>query len=340
VLQTLANLYLDKHLKLHSPPGAQEFFQTQTSQYGDKLADAERDLADFQKKEDFVSLDQEKQLNLQRIGEVRARYLDAEGSVKDVGDRITKLQQQLAIMPARIATQSRALPNQYSLERLSTMLLELRNKRTQLLTRLRPDDRLVKEVDQQMADTSAALEEAKRVNNVEQATDVNPVRQNLESELAKARLDLVGQKARRDDLAHQLADYQSRLDRLDQATTTNADLLRQLKTSEDNYQLYAKKKEEARIADEMDQNKITNVALAEKPLPRRTPASPNRQLIVALGLFLALLVSFTIVLVAEFVRDTVHTPRELELVAEVPVIATFQFEPVVSAAGPRTRFVI
>jgi uncharacterized protein involved in exopolysaccharide biosynthesis len=340
VLQTLANLYLDKHLKLHSPPGAQEFFQTQTSQYGDKLADAERDLADFQKKEDFVSLDQEKQLNLQRIGEVRARYLDAEGSVKDVGDRITKLQQQLAIMPARIATQSRALPNQYSLERLSTMLLELRNKRTQLLTRLRPDDRLVKEVDQQMADTSAALEEAKRVNNVEQATDVNPVRQNLESELAKARLDLVGQKARRDDLAHQLADYQSRLDRLDQATTTNADLQRQLKTSEDNYQLYAKKREEARIADEMDQNKITNVALAEKPLPRRTPASPNRRLIIGLGLFLALLVSLTMVLVAEVVRDTVHTPRELELMAEIPVIATFQFQPAVSTARSRSKFVI
>ena len=207
------------------------------------------------------------------------------------------------------------------------MLVELRNKRTQLLTRLRSDDRLVKEVDQQIKDTAAALEEAKMVNNVEQSTDVNPLRQNLEAELAKARLDLVGQKARRDDLAHQLAEYQARLDQLDQASTTNADLQRQLKTSEENFQLYAKKKEEARIADEMDQNKITNVALAEKPLPRRMPASPNRVLIVGLGLFLALLISLTIVLLAEVVRDTVHTPRELEQATDIPVIATFKFQP-------------
>jgi len=340
VLQILANLYFDKHLKLHSPPGAQEFFQTQSDQYGDQLATAERNLADFQRRQDFVSLEQEKQLNLQRMGEVRARYLDAEGGVKDISDRIAKLQPQLERIPARIATQSRALPNQYSLERLSTMLVELRNKRTQLLTRLRADDRLVKEVDQQIKDTSEALEEAKQVNNVEQSTDVNPLRQNLEAELAKARLDLVGQKARRDDLAHQLAEYQSRLDRLDSSTTTNADLQRQLKTSEDNYQLYAKKKEEARIADEMDQNKITNVALAEKPLPRRTPFSPNRRLILGLGLFLAVLVGLTIVLVAEFVRDTVHTPRELELIAEIPVIATFQFQRAVNAGSPRTKFVL
>ena len=331
VLQNLANLYLDKHLKLHSPPGAQEFFQTQSNQYGEQLATAERNLADFQRQQDFVSLEQEKQLNIQKMAEVRARYLDAEGAVKDTGQRIAKLEQQLEAIPARIPTQSRAVPNQYSLERLSTMLVELRNKRTQLLTKFRPDDRLVKEVDQQISDTSSALAEARRLSNVEQSTDVNPVRQNLETELAKARLDLAGQKARREDLEHQLADYQSRLERLDQATTTNADLQRRLKTTEDNYQLYTRKNEEARIAGEMDQNKITNVALAEKPLAQRTPISPNRRLIFALGLFLAVLLSVTIVLIAELVRDTVHTPRELELLAEIPVIATFQFQPATSA---------
>ncbi|HEX6186947.1 MAG TPA: Wzz/FepE/Etk N-terminal domain-containing protein [Pyrinomonadaceae bacterium] len=327
VLQVLANLYFEKHLKLHSPPGAQEFFQNQTNQYGEQLAAAERNLSAYQRQQDFVSLEQEKQLNLQKLAEVRARHLDAEGALKDTGERIAKLQQQVETLPARIATQNRALPNQYSLERLSTMLVELKNKRTQLLTRLRPDDRLVTEVDQQIKDTSEALEQARKISNVEQSSDVNPLRQNLEMELAKARMDLAGQKARRDDLTHQLAEYQARLERLDQATTQNADLQRQLKTSEENYQLYAKKKEEARIADEMDQNKITNVTLAEKPILQRTAVSPNRRLILGLGLLLAVFVSLTIVLVTEFWRDTVHTPRELELVAEIPVIGTFRYQP-------------
>ena len=323
VLQTLANLYLEKHLKLHRPAGTQEFFQTQTDQYAGQLRTAENNLATFQRQQDFTSLEPEKQLNLQKMVEARGRYLDAEGAVKDITERINKLQQQLRALPARIATQSRALPNQYSIERLGTMLVELKNKRTQLLTKLRPDDRLVKEIDQQIKDTSVALEETKRANNVEQSSDVNPLRQTLETELARARLDLAGQQARRDDLTHQIDQYQAVLARLDQATAQTADLERQLKTAADNYQLYAKKQEEARIGDELDQKKITNVALAEKPIPQRTPAWPNRRLIPALGMFLALFVSLAIVFIAELMRDTVHTPGELELLMTMPVIATF-----------------
>src|SRR4029078_3166370 len=114
-----------------------------------------------------------------------------------------------------VPTQSRSLPNQYSQERLGTMLVELRNKRTQLLTKFQPEDRMVKEIAQQIKDTSAALEESKQSSNVEQSSDINPLRQLLETELAKARLELAGQRVRRDDLANQVALYQAVLSRLD-----------------------------------------------------------------------------------------------------------------------------
>src|SRR5213075_1770779 len=152
--------------------------------------------------------------------------------VKDLTERVARLQQQLAVLPARIATQNRALPNQYAQERLSTMLVELKNRRTQLLARFRPDDRLVIELDQQIKNTSEALEAAKKVNNVEQSSDVNPLRQTLETELAKAQLEWVGQKALHDDLAQQLEKYQALLERLAQATTQNTELQRELKTTE------------------------------------------------------------------------------------------------------------
>jgi uncharacterized protein involved in exopolysaccharide biosynthesis len=326
VLQGLANLYLDKHLKLHRPPGTHEFFQNQSSRYGEQLQEAETSLSTFQELNHFISLEQEKQLNLQKMADVRSRYLESIGAVKDTSERIDKLQRQLSTVPARVPTQSRSLPNQYALERLSTMLVELRNRRTQLLTKFRPDDRLVREVDQQLRDTTAALKEAKTVTSVEQSSDINPLRQMLETEMAKARLDLAGQQARRDDLAQQITQYQTVLSRLEQATNKHGDLERRVKEAEDNYQLYTKKQEEARITDEMDQKKITNVALAETPIVQRAPVKPNRLLTLALGIFLAVFVSLFAVFVAELLRDTVHTPRELELLAGIPVIATLREE--------------
>ena len=326
VLQGLANLYLDKHLKLHRPPGTQEFFQNQSSRYGEQLQDAETSLSSFQEQNHFISLEQEKQLNLQKMADVRSRYLESVGAVKDTRERIDKLQRQLGTVPTRVPTQSRSLPNQYALERLSTMLVELRNRRTQLLTKFRADDRLVREVDQQLRDTTAALKEAKTVTSVEQSSDINPLRQMLETEMAKARLDLAGQEARRDDLAQQITQYQTVLSRLEQATNKHGDLERRVKEAENNYQLYARKQEEARITDEMDQKKITNVALAETPIVQRAPVKPNRLLTLALGIFLAFFVSLSAVFVAELLRDTVHTPRELELLAGIPVIATLREE--------------
>jgi hypothetical protein len=68
------------------------------------------------------------------------------------------------------------------------------------------------------------------------------------------------------------------------------------------------------------------VAVAEAPTVQRLPVRPNRPLVLALGLFLAFFISIAVVFAAELVRDTVHTPRELELVAGVPVIATIPVE--------------
>jgi len=326
VLQSLANLYLDKHLKLHRPPGTHEFFQNQSSRYGQQLEEAETSLEAFQEQNNFISLEQEKQLNLQKMADVRSRYLESVGAVKDTIERIDKLKRQLRTVPTRVPTQSRSLPNQYSLERLGTLLVELRNRRTQLLTKFRPEDRLVREVDQQLKDTAAALQEAKSATSVEQSSDINPLRQMLETEMSKATSDLAGQQARRDDLAQQIDQYQAVLSRLEQATNKHGGLTRRVKEAEENYQLYTKKQEEARITDELDQKKITNVALAETPIIQRDPVKPNRLLTLALGMFLAFFVSLCAVFAAELFRDTVHSPQELELLAGIPVIATLREE--------------
>jgi uncharacterized protein involved in exopolysaccharide biosynthesis len=261
-------------------------------------------------------------LTLQKTAEAKSKLLDSEAAVNEATNRIKRIEQQLAITPARIVTQSKSIPAQYSAERLNTMLVELQNRRTQLLTKFRPEDRLVREVDDQIRTTRAALTKAEGQTSVEQATDLNPVRQNLETEFSRARLEQTGAQARRDTLAGQLRDYESSLKKLEGDTVKHNDLQRQVKESEDNYQLYAKKREEARIADELDRQKITNVSIAEAPAVPRIPSSPNRPLNLVLGIFVAGVLSLGAVFSAEMLGDTVHTPRQLEALTGSTVLAT------------------
>lgn len=322
VLTKLRDLYLDKHLKLHRPPGTFEFFKNQADQYEQQLRDAEKLLSGFQQSMNVVSLSQQKEQTVQKLTEARSRQLEAEAFLKEVDERIDRVQQQLKTIAPRIVTQSRALPNQYSAERLNTMLVELQNRRTQLLTKFRPEDRLVKEVDQQISTTRAALQKASRETAVEQATDLNPLRQTLETELAKARVDQAGARARRQSLTSQVAQYEGQLSRLEGITAEYEDLVRKVKQSEESYQLYNKKQEEARIADELDQKKITNVSVAEAPVQPQLPSKPNRPLNLMLGVFLGLLLSAGSVFTVELMRETVNTPRELEALTGDPVLAS------------------
>src|SRR4029077_4069796 len=128
--------------------------------------------------------------------------------------------------------------------------------------------------------------------------------------------------ARRDTLAAQLRDYDGALRKLEGDTTRHDDLQRQKKEAEENYQLYAKKREEARIADELDRQKITNVSIAEAPAVPQIPSSPNRPLNLLLGVFVAALLSLGTVFSAEMLGDTIHTPRELEALTGAAVLAT------------------
>jgi uncharacterized protein involved in exopolysaccharide biosynthesis len=112
------------------------------------------------------------------------------------------------------------------------------------------------------------------------------------------------------------------LKKLEGDTTKHNDLQRQVKEAEDNYQLYAKKREEARIADELDRQKITNVSIAEAATAPQIPSSPNRGLNLVLGVFLAAFLSLGSVFSAEMLSDAVHTPRQLEALTGAQVLAT------------------
>jgi uncharacterized protein involved in exopolysaccharide biosynthesis len=209
------------------------------------------------------------------------------------------------------------------------MLAELQNRRTLLLSKFRPDDRMVLEADQEISDTQAALEKATKLTGVEQSTDVNPIHQTLEIDSAKQQAELAGLLDRRQTLARQSWIYRQNLMKLGNATATHDDLVRTQKEAEDNYLLYAKKAEEARIAESLDQQKIANVAIAETPTVPHLPSKPNVPLNLALGVVLAGFLSLGLAFAAEYFSaspgpsgETIEQASDLESLTALPVLAT------------------
>src|SRR5699024_10701081 len=121
-----------------------------------------------------------------------------------------------------------------------------------------------------------------------------------------------GLRVRYEQLGNVVAGYRARLAQLEGSTLEYDNLKRTVKEAEDNYMLYARKQEEARIADSLDQQKMANVAVAEAPAEHYLPTSPNIALNLILGTVLALVLSIGSALALEYGGGRLHTPQEVE----------------------------
>lgn len=322
VLATLADLYLEDHLKVHGTPGTYSFFHDQAERYQGELNDADHRLADFRRSQNIVQLDQQKAVMVQKAAESEAALMQAEAAVSEYSQKIAASRRQLQAAAPRVVTQTRTSSNQYSVERLYTMLAELQNRRTQLLVKFRSDDRSVQEVDKEIADTAAALDKATKITGLEESTDINATRQALEIDLDRQEAELAGLKSRRNTLALETGTYRQQMMKLGNATAALDELVRTQKEAEDNYQLYARKAEEARIAESLDREKIANVAIAEAPVEPHLPFKPNLMLNFSVGGLLSVFLSLGLAFTAESLHETIDEPGELEELTGLPVLAT------------------
>src|SRR5260370_5518894 len=157
-------------------------------------------------------------------------------------------------------------------------LLNLELKRTELLKKFEPTYRLVTEVDTQLEQTRAAIEAAEKSQLREETTNRNPTYEWVDAELAKTRSELAARQARGEVLKRTVASYEQQASVLDRQESVEQDLQRKKKAQEDNYLLYQRKQEEARISNALDRSRILNVAVAEPAaapeLPARSPLFP------------------------------------------------------------------
>ena len=95
VLRKVQDLYLEKHLKLHRPPGTYDFFKNQASQSEDQLRDAQKQLSTFQQSMNVVSLTQQKEQTVQKLTDAKSRLMETKATLRELNERIAKLEQQL-----------------------------------------------------------------------------------------------------------------------------------------------------------------------------------------------------------------------------------------------------
>ena len=134
-----------------------------------------------------------------------------QASLAEMDRRLISGGKAVSELPERQQAQQHTILSQSSVDTMRTLLLQLQNRRTELLTRYTPTDRLVIEVDHEIADTNASLNNALAQKGQEDTTDVNPAWQRVKSSLVEGAINRQAFLGRGEALRRSLADLQGRL---------------------------------------------------------------------------------------------------------------------------------
>ena len=321
VLQSLGKLYLEKHLQIERPAGSADFFAHETDKYRQSLAESEKKLTEFSQTEgvaapDLLRADMAQQVALSKASLYQSRQVIAADE-----KRIENVKAQLAATPARSATAEVSNDLYYLIQNLKSSLLAAEVKRTQLLLKYDPSYPLVKEVDEEIAQTKDAIAKANESKYFDRTTDRDPTYELLREDLAKTEADLASQRATEAALVNSIKGAQMEMVKLDQQAVTQGALTREAKADEANYLLYLNKREEERTSDALDQKKIDNVTIAVPAvvplLPAHSPLS-----VMFLGFVFAIAASLASAYLAEYLDPFFRTPEEVSGTLNIPVLAT------------------
>jgi uncharacterized protein involved in exopolysaccharide biosynthesis len=298
VLNELYRQYSEHHLRLHQNSKASNVFNDQSESFRRKLNDATDALKRFDAENSAAANTVQRDLLSRQFYQVRGELDKANTEIRETEQRIATLNTQLQAQPERIESEAQT---KYvaARDKMKDEILALELQRTQLLQKYQPNHRLVKDVEERLAQARELLRREEQSPPQERTTVLNDVHRRLTNELLTAQANFTTLRKREQSLSGLVDQYRGQITRFDVKSLERADLERARAVNEEAYLLYRKKAQESDIVDALNLERIVNFTLAEPPSVNHRPVSPKPLINFAVLMVVGLLAAVTIVAFVE-----------------------------------------
>lgn len=285
VVDTLIQLYLDSRLAIRRDHGMSEFFDEQLDSLRSKLKLLDSGKLRLRERSKISTVDEERNLLVGRLQTLHAeiavdqRELSLLGSGSGVAAGSSRQPRPLAALGDAAVDPSLRLSSYPNLEQLRSKITELRLRKTDLLQKFLPDAEAVQRIDREIV--------------------------RIDSTMRHAFASLLGE---RKTLA---ASIERRLSALNKGEMELEVLDRDRVLINQNYQSYAKRREEARVSEALDLRRVSNIAVLNPATNPIEPVSPRKMLVMALSFPFGLMAGLAIALFLEYMNQTFRDERDL-----------------------------
>jgi uncharacterized protein involved in exopolysaccharide biosynthesis len=321
VANAITETYLDYYANVYMPNiAAERFFSVQSELLEKQLHASEVALSAFHQQHDVFNYSIQQSEVLKKLVDFEAQVKTVQTEARAERERVLALQKEITSRRAEVPSGAREEPDPM-VTHLNTSLVNLSLQRDELLTRYTPSSGVVKEVDKRIEQTKKMLDAEEFKTKKATMTGLNPVYQALDTQYSLSRGNLAALLAKEAALLTHIENYRQQLVTLDTKELRLKQLEHEVAQNQGAYRNYTAKREESRIAAALDHSKILNLSIIETaPVPFE-PSSPRKVLTILLGGVLGMITGLGVAFLRNRLDTTVKTPREIELYADLPVLA-------------------
>ncbi len=323
VVNRMIDEYLSYNAVVHGQQALPGFFEEQSGLVMQDLRHAEEEMSDFITREGIVSPAAEIQAAVTELSNIESDLRVRNASVLGTEEKLRAVRDQLSGQPETMKRQQQLEMNPV-VKQLREQLVDRQVDQVALLRKYTENDRHVRDNQTEINELSMKVNRENAAEAMSVSTEtfgVNPVYEARLGALLDLEAQLRDERARKAALEEDLARQRRLMVDLKQRGLEFDHLDQELQRQRAAVDLYTKRQAEAAIQDAMDQKKLVNVAVVQRPgLPLQRTDSAKIPLALAIGSGLA--VSFGAAFGFEYLNRTLRFERDVERFLGLPVLGT------------------
>jgi uncharacterized protein involved in exopolysaccharide biosynthesis len=318
----LLSAYMEERTAVRRTPAGSQFFESRMREAFEAMSRQQARRAAIRDKW-TVSGDpgEQRKAYLEQIAKLEAELAEGEGELAKLKSQAAQLSERSRSMPEMITKEVVEAPNpnlQSIRERITTLKLE----HAKLASRYQPESEMMRKIDDEIAELEQSLrQETPTITNA-RTTENNPARRDFRARSDVDAVQASALESKLNQLRRPLNELKQELRRLDLAIDEMEQAEREYRRAEQDYLFYAKRLEEARMSEELDSQRVTNVSIIERPETPILPVAPRKLFLLGIALTASALIGLGLAAILETTEDRVRSETDLLDLPGVPYLGT------------------
>jgi uncharacterized protein involved in exopolysaccharide biosynthesis len=321
VLSWYIAAYQQKHVEVYAVPMA-NFLNTELDGLDKRVGSLEKEIADYRVEHALFGAEDNRRQMLDRRNTLATEAAQMRGHAVELQARLTELKTTVAATPQTVKSYAESEQSD-ALTKAQSQLLDLQVQEKELSERYKDDSVPVQTIRHQIAAVQNFLgsQANQFVGRVRMGR--NPLYDELQTEIARAQVELGPSQARAAELDDEIAKIDQTLNDIEQAQVHVDQLVRDRDTAAASLKLYRERQQQASLQDAMDQQRILNIRQIETATT--TQSAPLLLIYLGIGLAAGLFFVASALSLVFGTGSTHIVPESLERTIKRPVFVSLPY---------------